>query len=218
MESAHPSEVATTLQRVECPGAAAVHLHLDARTQLPRGARLAVFLDASCERELFRFAADDLPSAESLGVPASTVFVRYTCDSNREHAWGYKLRVAPLRWRARHEGLTLAAPLEHAWEVLQLLLDAAPARLLRPRPLASFLWYLQHGAAPEKERLCALIVRALPAAHLGDVGFEWGGFGSLERQVGWHEEQQAAQVTGATRRANRRAILRNSLTPSIPPL
>ena len=188
MESAHPSEVATTLQRVECPGAAAVHLHLDARTQLPRGARLAVFLDASCERELFRFAADDLPSAESLGVPASTVFVRYTCDSNREHAWGYKLRVAPLRWRARHEGLTLAAPLEHAWEVLQLLLDAAPARLLRPRPLASFLWYLQHGAAPEKERLCALIVRALPPRTWATSASSGAGLGA--RAAGWHESSK----------------------------
>ena len=52
--------------------------------------------------------------------------VLLSSDQNREHAWGFKVRATPVRWRPRNEEALLAAPLDSGWETLQLLCEEAP--------------------------------------------------------------------------------------------
>ena len=90
VESSHPCECAEQLLPLHCPGAAQLHLHFDARTQLPGGARLGVYLDAACTYELLTLEAEDAAAAETLCVPAGRAWLLLSSEQNREHAWGFK--------------------------------------------------------------------------------------------------------------------------------
>ena len=89
------------------------------------------------------------------------MWLRYRCDQNREHAWGYKVRAAPLRWRFRNEATLSAMPAEFGWDLLQILGEEMPSQLLEPSLLSNLLRYLTHGRAPHKDRVCLLLLRVL---------------------------------------------------------
>ena len=74
-------------------------------------------------QEVLSLDAEDLAAAESLCVPSERAWVLLSSDQNREHAWGFKVRATPVRWRPRNEEALLAAPLESGWETLQLLCE-----------------------------------------------------------------------------------------------
>ena len=128
VESSHPCECGELLLQLHCPGVAQLQLQLDARTQLPKGARLGVYLDAACTQEALALDADDFAAAESLCVPSERAWLLLTSEQNREHAWGFKVRATPMRWRARNEVALLAAPLDSGWETLQLLCEEASSQ------------------------------------------------------------------------------------------
>ena len=79
-------------------------------------------------------------------MPAERVWILLTSEQNREHAWGFKVRATPVRWRPRNEAFLLAAPLDNGWETMQLLCEEVPEQMLHPTMLANMLRYLQHGA------------------------------------------------------------------------
>ena len=81
VESSHPCECAEQLLALHCPGAAQLHLHFDARTQLPGGARLGVYLDAACTYELLTLEAEDAAAAETLCVPAGRAWLLLSSDA-----------------------------------------------------------------------------------------------------------------------------------------
>ena len=198
VESTHPASAARSLHCLRLPGAALIRISFDARSTLPRGACLALYLNAACTRQVLKCEGDDPVSAESLWLPTDRVYLHYTCPPpSRERAWGFKLRASAVRWRARTEGAALALPHEGGWRLLRLLAAEAPAALLAPRALGAMLRYLQAGKSPAKEELCDVLLRLLPLAdakrlHVDSSGagraFDWTGFRSLERLIEFHEE------------------------------
>lgn len=207
-ESAHPAEVADLVQMLCCAGASMIQLSFDSRSQLGKTATLGVFLDADCTQEISTFDADDYLPGESLCIPAPCVWLQYHCENNRHLAWGYKLRAAPTSWSTKNELHLLSTPYECGWDLLQFLVEELPGTLFRPHVLANILRYLQHGRAPEKDKVSMLLARALSAVKLQDVAFDWALFGTLERQVAWHDHlRQSQQFDAALLPRNSQGIL-----------
>lgn len=188
LESTHPSSAAHMLQAVGCAGAAVLQLCFDARSRLSRGARLAIYLDAGCTRQVVCCEGDDLAHLETLWLPTDRVWVHYLCTQNRERAWGFKLRAVADRWRARNEAAALMLPYAYGWDLLALLADRAPAALLHPPTLANLLRYLCCARAAHRERVCDVMASVLRPARLRELGFDWACFKALEAHVEWHEE------------------------------
>ena len=137
-----------------------MQLHFDARSLLSRGATLSIYLDAAMTQEAFNFDTEDVLATEVLCVPVGVVYLKYHCAQNRDQAWGWKVRALPHRWRVRHEVTVVESPFEFGWDLLQLLVDDAPAAIAKPPVLAHLLRYLLYGRAPHKERACLLLLRA----------------------------------------------------------
>jgi hypothetical protein len=132
-------------------------------------------------------------------VPASRVWLHYRCEQNREHAWGYKVRAVAMRWKIRNELQLAATPFECGWELMQLLVEEAPAVIAQPYILANLLWYLLHGRAPHKEKVSLLLLRCLPSFDLAQIDFDWNLFHTLEQHIAWHDHlvRQSQQVDAA---------------------
>jgi len=174
-----------------------MQLNFDSRSQLSKGSRLALYLDAACTQQIMCCEGDDLATCESLWVPAECVWLHYQCEQNQTSSWGFKIRATTLRWRARNEALALLLPYENAWDLLQLLAEEAPEEILRPAVLGNLLRYLQHGRAPHKERVCSVLLEVLSMPfELERVQFDWCAFSSLELQIAWHEVLSSQQQGG----------------------
>lgn len=187
VESAHPAETVDSVVTLSCPGAMAMQLHFDSRSRLSRGATLAIFMDARCSQEAFTFDCEDLMATEALCVPCECVWLRYRCHQNRDHAWGYKVRAVPLHWRLSNETEVARGPFELGWELLQLLVEESPGAFASAPMLHSLLRYLLYGRAPHKERVCLILLKALPEIDIEALPFESAAFAALERQVAWHD-------------------------------
>ena len=70
-------------------------------------------------------------------MPAGRAWLLLSSEQNREHAWGFKVRATPLRWRARNEHALLSAPLACGWEALALLGEEVCSLVTTPVPLLS---------------------------------------------------------------------------------
>lgn len=187
-ESTHPSEpTMDELFVLSCPGASMMQLIFDSRSWLSRGSTLTVFFDAACTHHAFTFDSDDLLTAETLCVPVDRVWMQYYCEQNRDHAWGFKLHVQPLRWCVRNEVAIADGPFEFGWELMQLLVDDAPSAMAHPAMLANMLRYLLHGRAPHKERVCMLMLKTLPALQVDTLALDVVGLQALEQHIAWHD-------------------------------
>ena len=186
-ETNHPSEVGERSWTLACPGVSMMQLHFDARSWLARGASLSIYLDVAGTQEAFHFDSEDLLATEVLCVPVGVVHLRYHCTQNRDHAWGWKVHVLPHRWRVGHEVTVAGGPFEYGWELLQLLVEEAPAAIATPPVLAHLLRYLLYGRAPHKERACLLLLKTLPMIKLDEPPLDAAVFRALEQQIGWHD-------------------------------
>ena len=97
------------------------------RRTLPRPSRCACLRSArGCSCPRIRTLTPTLTLTLTSNPNPNPNQVLLSSDQNREHAWGFKVRATPVRWRPRNEEALLAAPLESGWETLQLLCEEAP--------------------------------------------------------------------------------------------
>ena len=193
LESPHPSGASRLTYPIRIANASVLEIVFDARTRLSAGSTLTLYAHGHGSdpvRLLLRARGAELADARVV-VPGCSVAVRYTCEQNRELAWGFKLRCRALGpRRARSEAVLLRSPLADATPhaLLRLLARVRPEMMLSKETLGQLLRYLQHPRAPERERVCTLLLGLLRRARLDDAdGFDWSAIRSLEAQVGWHE-------------------------------
>ena len=73
--------------------------------------------------QIYSHDSEDFVATESLYVAAESIWLKYRCGQNRDHAWGFKVHAMPSRWRVCNEAALVRSPFEFGWDLLQLLVE-----------------------------------------------------------------------------------------------